>query len=453
MPYKNNLALACLSLLLSANALATDLKTSVYAVLRTPVSNIPLNSQVYRYSDGTEYTGDWKNGLPEGDGRLTLPDGSMFVGAFHQGLPEGTGLLQDNDGTLYRGEWRQGLREGLGIMEYPNGNRYEGEWHANQRDGAGVLLFPSGTRFEGLWKDDLRHGRGELKHKTGETYVGDYARDVPHGYGTIIESDGTTYAGTFSKGKRHGVGDCTDTAGHTETCVYDKGNRIASTAVVSRANAFKSKFEPQFEFKEGVSLLWENNFTKGKGVISEQRTSFTKKAAMLGAELKLESKGPNFYMLLIVNGYKGPGKYRLSGEDIVVSLDGETPLFLAGKDAGELTVTADKDTTIEGELVVPKLYPQGRVGRESVAIRRGQFRALPSDIQALKQAAERHLSEQRPPMTHHLNIKKRNSSALRSHKPLVNGTQPADLEELIQQVNDKGKQQRSEDTVQPHGKR
>lgn len=446
MPDKNKLTLACLSLMFSLPALGAE--PDLFAVLRTPVQSTPAPTEAHRYPNGVEYTGDWKNGLPEGDGALKLPGGSMFLGKFKHGLPNGTGALQKTDGSFYQGEWSQGQRDGLGIMEYPNGNRYEGEWQNGKREGSGTLIFPSGTRFEGFWKNDVRHGRGELKHKTGETYIGDYAQDVPHGYGTIVESDGTTYAGTFSRGKRHGVGDCTDASGHTETCVYEKGRRVEGAAVVARANSLKTRYEPKFEFTEGLSLLWENNFSKGKGLITEQKITFTKRAAMLGSELKLEARGTNFFMLAVVNGYKGPGKYRLSGEDIIVSIDGEMPLLLSGKDSGEVTITADKETTIEGELTAPRLFAHGTPARESIAIRRAQFRALPSDFQTLKRAMA-----DRPPVTRNIHFNKRNSSDLRSHKPLVNGTQPADIEELIKQVDNKGKQQSGEDTVKPHGKR
>lgn len=451
MPNKKNVLLtACLlSVSLCVASLAGANTSAIpFDALRQPQQSAPAATETYRYPNGTEYSGDWKYGVPHGDGKLKLTGGSMYIGAFQRGLPEGTGIFQETNGDLYQGEWKRGLRDGLGIMEYANGNRYEGQWHLGRRDGEGVLVFPSGTRFEGGWKNDLRHGRGELRYKTGETYIGDYSRDVPHGYGTVVESDGSIYAGTFSKGKRHGVGDCTDAAGRTETCVYDKGVRVEKAAVVSRAHSFKSKFEPQFQFTDGVALLWENNFSKGKGIIEEKTITFTKRAALLGSELKFEAKGQNFFLLMVIQDYKGPGKYRLSGEDLVVSIDGETPLFLAGKDAGEVDISIDKDTMIEGALLVPKLYPNGAIGRESIAIRRGQFRALPSDFQALRKAAST-----RPPIGTHLNFKKSNKSSLRSHKPLVNGTQPADLEELIQQVNDKGQQKRSEDAVQPHGKR
>lgn len=457
MPNKKNAFLAaCLlsvSLTMVSAATAADAGSAMFEHLRQAQQAIGSEkgttaTDIYRYPDGTQYSGDWKYGVPHGDGKLKLANGTMYIGAFRRGVPDGTGILQETDGDLYQGEWKQGMRDGMGMMEYANGNRYEGQWKQDKREGEGVLVFPSGTRFEGEWKNDVRHGRGELRYKTGETYIGDYSRDVPHGYGTIVESDGSMYAGTFSKGKRHGVGDCTDAAGRTDTCVYDKGVRVEKAAVVSRASAFKTKFEPQFQFTDGVALLWENNFSKGKGVLHEQSITFTKRAALLGSEMKFEAKGQNFFMLMVIKDYKGPGKYRLSGENLVVSIDGETPLFLAGNDAGEADITIDKETVVEGTLLVPKLYPRGRVGRESVAIRRGQFRALPSDFQALQQAAA-----MRPPIGTHLNIKKSNKSALRSHKPLVNGTQPADLEELIQQVNDKGKQQGGEDAVQPHGKR
>lgn len=452
---KNKLLFSVLylsALMSPALARADQAAATGFDILRTPPANAPVDNRVkdqsYRYADGTEYTGIWKAGVPDGEGKLKLPDGSMFLGFFHEGLPEGKGVLQQADGSLYQGNWHLGQREGDGVMEYANGNRYEGEWAHNQREGAGQLQFPSGTRFDGLWKEDMRNGRGELRHKTGEAYIGDYANDVPHGYGTEIASDGSIYAGTFSNGKRHGVGDCTDTAGHSETCVYKKGVRIEDAAALARANAFKARYEPQFQFSDGVALLWLNNLTRGKGLINDHRVSFTKRAAMLGNELKIETRGQNFYMLMVIKNYHGPQQYRLSGDDIVVSLDGETPLFLAGNDAGQVTITADKDTAVEGELLIPKLFANGKPQRESFGITRGQFRALPSDFQTLKKAAAK-----RPPMGNKLNFHKLDTPTMRSQKPLVNGTQPANLEELIQQVSEKGQKQGGDDSVQSHGKR
>lgn len=436
-----------MTLTLFAPTILAANKSSVFDVLLAEVPLPPSERVTHRYADGTEYTGEWQEGLPSGDGKLKLPDGAMYIGSFKAGLPDGTGIFQDAQGNLYKGEWFNGLREGLGMMEFSSGNKYEGEWHQDKREGKGLLLFPSGTRFEGLWKQDLRHGRGDMQYKTGERYSGDYAFDLQHGFGTVIESDGSIYAGTFSKGKRHGVGDCTDRAGKTETCVYNKGERVIKAAVLARASGFKSRHEPQFEFKDGVALLWEDNFTKGKGVVSEPQVHFTRKMALIRSELRIESKSQDFFLLIVVRDYKGPGQYRLNGEDVVITLDGEVPLFLAGADSCQLDITADRGTIIEGQIVAPKLYANGDSSKSSFAIRRGQFKAMPGDFQQLENAAAERNA------TLGLRLIKSTQKGVRAHKPLSTGINASVPKDLVDQPDEQGQKQSGDNAIEPHGKR
>lgn len=58
-----------------------------------------------------------------------------------------------SDGSTYEGEWKDKMRHGQGILTRPDGMRYEGEWANNKPNGQGTLTHPSGKERSGLWKD------------------------------------------------------------------------------------------------------------------------------------------------------------------------------------------------------------------------------------------------------------------------------------------------------------
>ena len=86
---KNKLLFSVLylsALMSPALARADQAAATGFDILRTPPANAPVDNRVkdqsYRYADGTEYTGIWKAGVPDGEGKLKLPDGSidLFLG-------------------------------------------------------------------------------------------------------------------------------------------------------------------------------------------------------------------------------------------------------------------------------------------------------------------------------------------------------------------------------------
>ena len=56
---------------------------------------------VYRYPDGSEYTGDWQEGQRHGYGVMNFPDGSKYFGIFDNGLCQGNGIMVFNDNSRY----------------------------------------------------------------------------------------------------------------------------------------------------------------------------------------------------------------------------------------------------------------------------------------------------------------------------------------------------------------
>lgn len=96
--------------------------------------------KVLNSSIGVSYNGSCKKGLAEGTGEAMGVD--RYKGEFKKGLPDGEGTYFWLTGEIYAGEWRKGLREGKGKYSY----KYM------ERD----------TLISGIWKDDKYIGEVEL---------------------------------------------------------------------------------------------------------------------------------------------------------------------------------------------------------------------------------------------------------------------------------------------------
>jgi MORN repeat protein len=73
-------------------------------------------------SVGTDtYEGDFKNGLPEGDGTYTWNNGNTFKGSFAKGLKQGKGTLtfkrQNEPDSVIEGYWKNDIY--VGKYEFP----------------------------------------------------------------------------------------------------------------------------------------------------------------------------------------------------------------------------------------------------------------------------------------------------------------------------------------------
>jgi hypothetical protein len=57
---------------------------------------------------GWKYTGQFKNGKPDGKGKMTFNDGRYYEGAFLNGKFHGQGTLRLDGNTQIKGTWRDG---------------------------------------------------------------------------------------------------------------------------------------------------------------------------------------------------------------------------------------------------------------------------------------------------------------------------------------------------------
>ena len=57
-------------------------------------------------------------------------------------------------GFKYVGEWKDGMPHGQGIVTLPDGTKYVGEWQDSKQHGQGALVYPDGKVVKGIWKDN-----------------------------------------------------------------------------------------------------------------------------------------------------------------------------------------------------------------------------------------------------------------------------------------------------------
>ena len=103
---------------------------------------------------GYEYIGEFKNGLPEGNGKEIAPTGDKYNGQFKKGLRHGHGTYFFKNGEKYIGEFKLGKINGHGTSYYKNGNKYVGEHKNSKANGKGILYVQNGKNLEGVWKND-----------------------------------------------------------------------------------------------------------------------------------------------------------------------------------------------------------------------------------------------------------------------------------------------------------
>ena len=93
---------------------------------------------------GHIYESEFKYGLPDGWGKVTLPDGFKYVGEFKNGIVHGHGTSTYPDGDMYVGEFSENKKSGYGTYYYlannaAKGDVYTGEYKNDKINGLGIL--------------------------------------------------------------------------------------------------------------------------------------------------------------------------------------------------------------------------------------------------------------------------------------------------------------------------
>ena len=131
---------------------------------------------------------------------ITLDDG-VYTGEIKDGVPNGRGKLVytgNNTGDRYEGDFKNGKPEGKGIYYHKNGNIYSGDLKNDTANGKGILYSINGNRYEGDWVKDCPHGKGIKYFKNGDRMMGDYNEGKPIGKHVILHANGNVSEKIFN---------------------------------------------------------------------------------------------------------------------------------------------------------------------------------------------------------------------------------------------------------------
>ena len=98
-------------------------------ILTAPVLKAQTPCKVLLPRIADSYTGECKQGLAEGEGEAFGID--QYKGNFRKGMPDGQGTYIWQSGEIYKGDWKKGLREGTGEYSFKSNGRdslIAGEW-------------------------------------------------------------------------------------------------------------------------------------------------------------------------------------------------------------------------------------------------------------------------------------------------------------------------------------
>jgi len=104
------------------------------------------------------YEGSFKDSRFYGKGELSNSDGSKYTGEFKNGLYNGQGIISYVD-AIYDGGWKDGLYHGQGTFTVDNVATYTGAWKKGKKDGEGIMTFADGGKHVGTWKNGRLIGK------------------------------------------------------------------------------------------------------------------------------------------------------------------------------------------------------------------------------------------------------------------------------------------------------
>lgn len=175
-----------------------------------------------KYSDGSIYEGEIKDGVRDGSGILTYASGDVYEGEFDDDEISGYGKLTYANGDIYEGQFKNGLRDGRGSLLYSDKTSFEGEFKEGRKNGYGVYTG-NGTSYEGNYVDDIKEGKGKHVFGNGDTYEGEYKNDMRNGYGVYTWADGGYYEGEFKDNIQQGMGKRVFASGITQEGRFENG--------------------------------------------------------------------------------------------------------------------------------------------------------------------------------------------------------------------------------------
>ena len=120
----------------------------------------------YTNPNGEKFSGTWVDGTldgksPEDLDKITQSNQTK-TGCLQGDCKNGQGTYKWSSGTVYEGQWKDGKKNGQGTAKYSDGGVYEGQYKDDKRNGQGTYTNINGVKSSGVWVD------GKLDGKTPE---------------------------------------------------------------------------------------------------------------------------------------------------------------------------------------------------------------------------------------------------------------------------------------------
>ena len=137
--------------------------------------NVTLRKSV-EYENKAIYYGEWNVATNEKHGRgiQIWSDGSKYTGYWKNDKANKKGKLIHSDGDIYEGEWLDDKAHGNGTYQHTDGAKYQGQWIADKQGGHGVETWPDGSSYVGEYQNGKKCGKGKFQWADGSSYEGDF---------------------------------------------------------------------------------------------------------------------------------------------------------------------------------------------------------------------------------------------------------------------------------------
>ncbi|KAL4935015.1 hypothetical protein BDV06DRAFT_229218 [Aspergillus oleicola] len=179
---------------------------SIFGPFNPPTPE-PYGTGTMQYDDDSVYTGQWKDGVYWGRGRLTTKD-EEYEGDWAHGKKQGQGkLISKSEGT-YEGWWDNDKRSGNGVQTWRNGATLRGKWTNDKPTGNCTITWPeSSAKYYGHVNDyGYPDGQGKQTYKNGSYYDGDWRDGEHYGNGVYYNNEKRKiYKGSWTAGKMNGT--------------------------------------------------------------------------------------------------------------------------------------------------------------------------------------------------------------------------------------------------------
>ena len=194
-------------------------------------SGYVTNETITIGSNEVTFTGNLKNGKPEGKGEQKFKDGAVYAGNFLNGAYHKTGTLSLKDGSTYELQWNKG-KAVTATFNFSNGNTYKGGFAEAGgtfvENGKGSMTWADGDKYVGTWAKGKKTN-GTFYYKDGSLYKGNFVNNKKEGKGKFLYPDGARYEGEFKNDNFNGTGKKYNADGElTESGVFRNGVLVKS---------------------------------------------------------------------------------------------------------------------------------------------------------------------------------------------------------------------------------